>query len=136
MRIVLDTNVLVAGLLSSSGPPGWIVEAAVAGELELALDMAIRDEYEEVLRRPEFRFPAARVSTLLALVDRFAHWVVAAPPWPDALPDPDDEAFLAVAAASGSVLVTDNTRHFPAPLRRGVVVLTPREFRERARRQS
>jgi putative PIN family toxin of toxin-antitoxin system len=134
MRIVLDTNVLVAGLLSSSGPPGWIVEAAVAGELELALDMAIREEYEEVLLRPEFRFPAARVATLLGVIDRFAHWVVAAPPWPDALPDRDDEPFLAVAAASGSMLVTGNVRHFPASHRRGVVVLTPREFRERVRR--
>jgi len=33
-------------------PPAWIVEAVLAGELELALDMAIREEYEDVLRRP------------------------------------------------------------------------------------
>ena len=30
MRVVLDTNVLVAGLLSPTGPPAWIV-AAVLG---------------------------------------------------------------------------------------------------------
>jgi putative PIN family toxin of toxin-antitoxin system len=135
MRIVLDTNVLVAGLLSAAGPPAWIVEAVVTGDLELALDMAIRQEYEEALGRPEFRFPPARVEALLAVIDRFAFWVAAVPPWPVALPDPDDEPFLAVAAASGSVLVTGNVRHFPAPARRGVVVLTPREFRERLRRE-
>jgi hypothetical protein len=45
--------VLVSGLLSASGPPAWIVEAVLAGELEIALDMAIRQEYEDVLRRPD-----------------------------------------------------------------------------------
>jgi len=133
MRIVLDTNVLVSGLLSAAGPPGFIVEAVLTGDLELAIDMAIREEYEEVLKRPEFCFPEAQVETLLCVVDRVALWVAAAPPWPAPLPDPDDEPFLAVAAASGSALVTGNVRHFPVASRRGVVVLTPRELTERLR---
>ena len=133
MRIVLDTNVLVSGLLSAAGPPGWIVEAVLTGDLDLALDMAIREEYEEVLKRPEFGFPASQVDTLLSAIDNVALWVAAAPPWPVPLPDPDDEPFLAVAAASGSALVTGNVRHFPVASRRGVVVLTPRELKERVR---
>jgi uncharacterized protein len=135
MRIVLDTNVLVAGLLSAAGPPAWIVEAVLTGDLDIALNMAIRQEYEEVLRRPEFRFPTPQVATLLSVVDRFGLWVAAVPPWPVALPDPDDEPFLAVAAATGSVLVTGNLRHFPARSRRGVSLLTPRELVERLRRK-
>jgi predicted nucleic acid-binding protein len=135
MRIVLDTSVLVAGLLSAAGPPAWIVEAVLAGELDLALNMAIRQEYEEVLRRPEFRFPMPQIQSLLSVVDRFGLWVAAVPPWPLRLPDLDDEPFLAVAAATGSVLVTGNLRHFPAASRRGVTVLTPRELVERLRRR-
>ncbi len=131
MRIVLDTNVLVSGLLSAAGPPAWIVEALLAGELELAFDMAIRQEYEEVLRRPEFKFPSKHVDDLLAAFDQLAFHVAAAPPWPVALPDPDDEPFLSVAAASGSVLVTGNLRHYPAASRRGVFVVTPRELLDR-----
>ena len=131
MRIVLDTNVLVAGLLSAAGPPAWIVEAILTGDLEIALDMAIRQEYEEVLGRAEFRFPPSQVETLLSVIDRVALWVAAAPPWPVDLPDPDDEPFLAVAGATGSVLVTGNLRHFPARCREGVLVLTPRELVER-----
>ncbi len=133
MRVVLDTNVLVAGLLSATGPPGWIVEAVITGDLELALDMAIREEYEDVLRRPEFGFQAHHVEALLTTIDRGALWVAAAPPWRLSLPDPDDEPFLAVAAATGSVLVTGNLRHFPARSRRGVAVLTPRELVDRLR---
>lgn len=131
MRVVIDTNVLVAGLLSAAGPPGWIVEAALAGELEPVFDMSIRQEYADVLRRPEFRFPAARVDDLLAALDQFAFHVAAPPPWPVALPDPDNEPFLAVAAATGSILVTGNLRHFPIASRRGVSVLTPRELVDR-----
>lgn len=133
MRIVLDTNVLVSGLLSAAGPPGWIVEAVLTGDLDLAIDMAIREEYEEVLKRTEFGFPASHVDALLSAIDNVALWVAAAPPWPAPLPDPDDEPFLAVAAASGSALVTGNVRHFPVASRRGVAVLTPRELKERVR---
>jgi len=131
MRIVLDTNVLVSGLLSAAGPPGWIVEAVLAGALEPAFDAAIREEYEEVLRRPEFRFPAARINDILAALDQFAFVVAAAPPWLIPLPDRDDEPFLAVARASSSVLVSGNLRHFPVRTRGGVTVLSPREFIER-----
>lgn len=135
MRIVLDTNVLVAGLLSAGGPPGWILEALLAGELDLALDMAIREEYERVLRRPEFHFPPARVDDLLAVIDRFAFQAAGVLPCPEPLPDPEDEPFLAVAAATGSVLVTGNLRHFPSRRRGGVTVRTPRELVDEIRRQ-
>jgi len=131
MRIVIDTNVLVAGLLSPSGPPGWIVEAVFAGKLELAFDSAIRQEYDEVLRRPEFGFASTRIDDILAALDQFGFAVAAATPWPIRLPDVDDEPFLAVAEASASVLVTGNLRHFPLRARRDVVVLTPRELVDR-----
>jgi putative PIN family toxin of toxin-antitoxin system len=133
MRVVLDTNVLVAGLLSAAGPPGWIVEAVLAGELEPAFNDAIRQEYDEVLRRPEFGFPSARISEILAALDQFGFVVAAPPPWPISLPDPDDEPFLTVAAASASVLVTGNLRQFPRRVRGVVAVLSPRELVDHVR---
>jgi predicted nucleic acid-binding protein len=133
VRIVLDTNVLVSGLLSARGAPAFIVEAVLAGTLELALDMATRDEYEEVLRREEFRFSPEIVDDLLSALDRFGFQVAAVPPCPRPLPDPDDEPFLAVAAATGSFLVTGNLKHFPPGARAGVPVLTPRELVDKLR---
>jgi putative PIN family toxin of toxin-antitoxin system len=133
MRVVLDTNLLVSGFLSATGPPAWIVEAVLAGELDLALDMAIRQEYEDVLRRPESRFPPEIIDNLLAAIDQFSFLVAAAPPCPVPLPDPDDEPFLAVAAAADCPLVAGNVRHFPPRSRRGVPVLTPRELVDRLR---
>jgi len=133
VRVVLDTDVLVTGLLSATGAPGWISEAVLEGALELALDEAIRQEYDEVLHRAEFQFPPARIDDLLATIDRVAFVVAASDPWPFSLPDHDDEPFLAVARASASVLVTGNLRHFFARIRAGVTALSPRELIERMR---
>jgi putative PIN family toxin of toxin-antitoxin system len=133
VRVVLDANVLVSGLLSSTGPPAWIVEAVLVGELELALDMAIRREYEDVLRRAEFGFTPTVVDDLLAAIDHVGFLVAAALPLPGHLPDPDDEPFLAVARATDSALVTGNVKHFPPRSRQGVEVLTPRELVDRLR---
>lgn len=133
-RVVLDTNVVISGVLSGAGPPAWILDAVVAGDLEMAFDVTMRQEYEDVLRRREFGLEPTRVAHLLAVFDRFG-LLVTAPPVPAlSLPDPDDEPFLAVAAAAGAILVTGNLRHFPAARRGGVVVMSPREFLEALRR--
>lgn len=133
MRIVLDTNVLVSGLLSASGPPAWILEAFLTGDLTLVFDSAIRDEYEDVLRREEFGLAAADLDRLLAALDRFGVLVSAVPPSSHPLPDPDDEPFLAVAAATHAVLVTGNLKHYPVAAIGDVVVHTPRQFIEALR---
>jgi len=128
MRVVLDTNVLISGLLSANGPPGWILEAFMTGDLTLAFDSAIREEYEDVLRREEFGFPPSDVEHLLAALDRFGLLVPAVLPPPSPLPDPDDDPFLAVAMATAAVLVTGNLKHYPAAACGDVVVQTPRQF--------
>jgi len=133
VRVVLDTNVLVSGLPSAARPPGWIVEAVLAGTLEPAFDAAIRQEYGEVLRRQEFGFPVDDVDEILSALDQFAFIVAGADPWPVRLPDPDDEPFLAVAHSCAGILVTGNLRHFPARARSGVTVLPPRELVDRLR---
>ncbi|MBE0618826.1 MAG: putative toxin-antitoxin system toxin component, PIN family, partial [Proteobacteria bacterium] len=56
MIIVLDTNVLVAGLLSPFGPPGQIARMVSSEDLHLCVDARILSEYAEVLRRPRFGF--------------------------------------------------------------------------------
>ncbi len=127
MRLVLDTNVLVSGVISASGPPAKIVEAILTGDIEPVFDASIRLEYDDVLGRRELSLDPERVALLLDIIDRFG-FEVSVPPWPEALPDPDDAPFLAVAAWVGCPLVTGNLRHFPAKARGGVALLTPRQF--------
>ena len=128
MRIVLDTNVIVSGLLSPFGPPGEIVRMVSSGALILCLDARLLAEYDEVLGRPKFGFDPDSVAAFLDYVD-FKSEVVASQPLNNRLPDLDDEPFLEVALASGAeCLVTGNLAHFPADLRSGVSVLSPAEF--------
>ncbi|MGH7859401.1 MAG: putative toxin-antitoxin system toxin component, PIN family [Candidatus Binatia bacterium] len=127
MRIVLDTNVVVSGLLSEVGPPGWIVDLVVAGELEAVYDARILAEYREVLTRARLALPGEQLEAFLRYIEHRG-LEVTAPPWQNRLRDRDDEPFLAVAAAASATLVTGNLRHFPARSRGGVLVLSPRQF--------
>ncbi len=54
MKIVLDTNVLISGILKPSGPPGRIVDLLRSGVLQLVVDDRILAEYTDVLRRDYF----------------------------------------------------------------------------------
>jgi putative PIN family toxin of toxin-antitoxin system len=128
MNIVLDTNVLVAGLLTPFGPCGEIVRMVSSGDLTLFYDARIILEYSEVLHRQKFRFDENKVSALLDYIEHRGK-KTASSPLAQTLPDPDDEPFLEVAVAGRVVcLVTGNRAHFPARSRQGVKVISPSEF--------
>jgi putative PIN family toxin of toxin-antitoxin system len=128
MKIVLDTHVLVAGLLSPFGPCAEIVRMGSSGHLTLYLDSRILSEYSEVLRRPKFRFQPDKI---VALMDHIQHrgLIVASSPLFNSLPDPGDQPFLEVAVAGQAVcLVTGNHAHFPPKMCQGIKVLSPSDF--------
>jgi putative PIN family toxin of toxin-antitoxin system len=128
MKIVLDTNVLVAGLLSPFGLCGEIVRMVSSGEVTLCFDALILTEYSEVLHRPKFGLDKDKVAALLDHIEHRGH-TVASSPLLHSLPDPDDEPFLKVAiAGKAECLVTGNASHFPSKLCRGRKVLSPSRF--------
>ncbi len=132
MRIVLDTNVLVSGLLTPFGPPGQIVRIVADGSLSLCFDARILAEYREVLLRLKFPFTSGAVEALLDQI--FANgMVVSSMPLRLSLPDKDDEPFLEIALASKAPLITGNVRHYPKQKRQDAVVETPSEFVDRLR---
>lgn len=128
--VVLDTNVLVSALIRPFGPPGRIWSLVLAGEIVPVYDDRILAEWSEVLSRSKFGFPPGEVGAVLFFTQsdglRVSPSVVTA-----GLPDPDDDAFLEVASASGAAHITGNIRHYPPERRQGVPVLEPREFLER-----
>lgn len=126
-RLVLDTNVLVSGVLSPGGPPGRIVDLMVAGRIVPVVDSRVLCEYRDVLHRAELQLDPRRLQILLAAVERQAIRLVVAP-WRFPPPDPDDEPFLALADAAMCPLVTGNARHFPPGSRGHVTVLSPARF--------
>ena len=128
---VLDTNVLVPGLLSPFGPPGRLVDALLGRHLRIAIDDRIEAEYREVLARPKLGIPAVRQAAVQAIFQFQVH--VTTVPWSGLVPpDAEDTMFLEVALqTSAGALVTGNQRHFPPGCRGPVAVWSPREAWER-----
>jgi putative PIN family toxin of toxin-antitoxin system len=125
-RAVFDTNVVVSGFLSPSGPPGRLVEWLRNGTVQAVMDDRIMAEYAEVLARPVFRLPAAEVELVLTVIRTRSFWVeAAAQDLAHDLPDPDDAPFLECARTAKVPLVTGNIRHFPKSVAPAVTVITP-----------
>lgn len=129
-KVVLDTNVLVSGLLNSFGPPGRILDLVLVGEFSVAYDDRVLGEWREVLHREKFGFPPRDVETLLDFVESEGYRVIPLPLGAN-LPDPDDASFLEVAHEAGATLITGNLKHYPPEKRRGVEVIEPAAFMER-----
>ena len=53
MRIVLDTNILVSGLLYQ-GKPRRLIDLATQGQIEIVSSAEMIDELREVLSREKF----------------------------------------------------------------------------------
>ena len=129
MIVVVDTNVLVSGLLSAHGPPARVIDLLTTGDLQAAYDDRIAAEYRQVLARPRFGFQPEAVAHLLDYL--FAEGLpLVAPPRPATLPDPDDQPFLEVAVEAAAPLITGNQKHFPAEVCTDIEVLTPATFIE------
>ncbi len=129
MRVVIDTNVLVSGVMNPHGPPGRIVDHALAGTFTVLYDDRIMSEYREVLARPAFGFSLTDIDALLDFIETTGEKITGRP-LPIVLPDAGDLPFLEVAVAGrADALITGNTRHFkPQRGQRDVYVSTPAEF--------
>ena len=129
MKAVLDTSILVSGMLNPSGSPGTIIDLMRSGVLEIVVDDRILSEYIDVLRRDYFLkyFTASDREDIVDYLTKNSHYalskVVA-----NQMPDPGDTPFLEIALTEGIPLVTGNLKHYPESGRMGCLVLTPREF--------
>jgi putative PIN family toxin of toxin-antitoxin system len=129
-RLVLDTNVLVAGLWSREGTSFQLLELIRAGRVEPALSVPLVLEYEMVLRRraSELELRSAEVDTLIDWLCAVGYHQRIHFLWRPTLRDPRDELVLELAVAAGCrLLVTFNTKDFVGAERLGVEPIFPAE---------
>ena len=114
MRVIVDTNVLVAALISRHSPPETIYRAWRSGRFELVTSRLQLDELRRVSRYPKLKaiLPNHRIGTMINNLDR-AIVLDQLPALPDGVEatDPDDDFLLSMILASDAdFLVTGDRR--------------------------
>ena len=132
IRVVIDTNVLVAAVRSRDGASFALVSSIDAANFQLCLSVGLYFEWQAVLTRKEHLPPGRNASDALGFVRYLAsrahlqeiHFL-----WRPFLPDPNDDMLLELAFAAGCrYIVTYNVKDFHGSEQLGVTAITPRDF--------
>ena len=136
VRFVLDTNLLVSGVIAA-GLPRRLVDGAKAGEYELCTSEVLLAELLDVLSRGKFAQRLAQAGlTPVGIVDDLRRLAVIVAPTdvPRVVPtDPDDDHVIAAAVAGQADLIASGDKRDLLPLSsfQGIPIVTAREAVER-----
>ncbi|MGH8628018.1 MAG: putative toxin-antitoxin system toxin component, PIN family [Gammaproteobacteria bacterium] len=137
MRLVLDTDVIVAAMRSPSGASAAILMAALEHRVLLVANVPLVIEYEATCSLAEHRLAASlneiEVRQFLDAVAAMIEPVETHFLWRPRLRDPGDEMVLEAAVnGRAGAIVTFNVRDYgDAPKEFGIGVLRPREVLQR-----
>lgn len=133
MKLVLDTDVVVAGMRSPRGASAALLRAARQNRVTLLANVALVLEYESVCQELEHRTASGltfrEIDVFLSAVIAMAEPVETHFLWRPQLRDSDDEMVLEAAGnGRADAIVTFNIRDFgTAPSRFAVELLLPRQ---------
>ncbi len=135
MRLVLDTNTVLSGLLWS-GAPAKLIDVAQAGRIELFTSAPLLAELQGVLMRSKFtRQLTKRALIVNDLFDGYAALATVvnqAPIAPSVARDPDDDQVLACAVAAEANLIVSGDRDLLSLATfEGIPIVTATEALER-----
>lgn len=130
-QIVIDTNVLVAGLRSKHGYAFELLKRVGCGCFEINLSVPLLLEYEDVLERPSSRehIPTKIAQHILDFHCHIANRHKVFFLWRPHLRDPKDDMILELAVkAQCQLIVTYNHKDFAGCEQFGVEAVTPAQF--------
>jgi len=135
IKVILDANVLVSGLISKNGPPGKILDAWLAGKYQLFVSPQILKELGRVLQYPRIqeRLTMEQAAELLKKLSNNAELVAGTLKLSVLTRDPSDNVYLACAVeAKADYLVTGNSYHFEeaGKIYFGINIISPHAFLE------
>lgn len=126
MRVVLDTNIFISGLVFA-GIPGKVIEAALLGQYDLILSESILAEMERVLPL-KFGWKTEHVQLAELDIRKSAEMVEHELTLTDC-PDPDDNRILEAAVAGRAGCIVSGDRHLLGmKIFRGIEIVTAHEF--------
>ena len=118
-RVVIDTNVLVAAVLSPDGAAREVLRRCLTGRAQPLIGNALFLEYEDVFSREDL-FAAAPIgredrAILLDAVLSVCQWINITFLWRPNLPDESDNHLIELAVAGNAeLIITSNVRDVAA----------------------
>jgi putative PIN family toxin of toxin-antitoxin system len=131
MRVVLDTNVLVAAARSRRGASFAIVSSIPSPQFQPCLSVSLYAEWQDALTRPENLPSGQKAEDALGFryLASQSHLQEVHFLWQPQLPDADDDMVLELAIAAGcECIITHNVAHFRGSERFGMAAATPGDF--------
>ena len=131
MKVILDTNVLVAALRSRTGASNELMKRLAYREFSAAASTALILEYEDVLLRPGMvpDYSRSEIGDFIDSLCAIAEEAVIYFRWRPFLPDPKDDLVFECALATSAVyIITSNLKDFPNLSQFGISVMTPCDF--------
>lgn len=133
-RIVLDTNVLIAALMSQHGASNKLLRLIGTGKFDVVLSVALTLEYESVAKRysgTKIPYTFDEIDEILDFLRDSANQRGIYFLWRMAVKDPDDGLVLDLAANSDcQYIVTFNIKDFPDIEQFSLKAVTPKQFLE------
>jgi len=131
LRVLADTNVLVAAVTSNEGVYARLLIAARSGRYRLIVSPMLLHELETVLARPKFRrYLSSEDAHRFVVILRALAQVVDDPPAAaePITPDPDDDFLVVLAEAAEVDVLVSGDWDLTGLNRSGLTVKTPGEF--------
>ena len=131
MKVVLDTNVLVSGLISHGSPPGDLIEAWKSGRFGLVTSTAQLLEFRRVLgyERPQKFIHWDQAQSLVETIVAVAEVIDQDLPDVAFSSDPADNQIIATAIVGEADLLVSGDKSDLVALSEveGIPILTPRQ---------
>jgi putative PIN family toxin of toxin-antitoxin system len=127
-RVVIDTNILYAGLYSSTGASYQILRLVRSGQIIPCISVTLAMEYEAVLtaKLQELNLTKEELDGFLGYFVSLAEWVKIYYLWRPGLHDPGDDMVLeAAVTAPVNFIITHNIKDFKGAELFGIQVVKP-----------
>jgi len=130
IKVVLDTNVYISGILFN-GPPREVISVAIRGAIAVYISPAILDECKEVLGREKFGFTPARISVIAGEIESITTLVVPGKHYSVVSRDSDDNIIIDCAIESkAEFIVTGDNDLLSMGRYRHIAIVSPTAFLE------
>ena len=135
MKVVLDTNVWVSGLLFPGGPPDRIVRAILTGQINNGISPDILTELRRILLQ-KFKVAEGVSQGLIHLSTEASTLVYPTERIGVIKSDPADNRILECAVTFGAdMIITGDTKHLlPIKTYKKIAILSPRIFLDKTGR--